>query len=182
MNQDRKYAVRCVPSTQLLNLLRCQKVKQVWRTKSLEAQRLCSPLLIFYYSLSGCSYSPHEKPYRSCCPPFLIDSFEADRVVRVSYSLEKWLHNWTCYPSNRSKQFQETHTAYIAGTQYTRQSLYEKQHTWLHRQVNCLKPCLKPCVLSSTQTLPSRLCVGTIGRVSFLDLFGPIAGVINPIM
>ena len=26
------------------------------------------------------------------------------------------------------------------------------------------------------QTLPRRLCVGTLGRVSFLDLFGPIAG------
>ena len=29
-------------------------------------------------------------------------------------------------PSNRSKQIKETHTAYSAGTQYTRQSLNEK--------------------------------------------------------
>ena len=94
------------------------------------------------------------------------------------YSPEKWLHNWIYYPSNRSKQIQETHTAYSAGTQYTRQSLNEKQHTWLHKQ----QLSVKPCVLSSIQTLPRRSCVGTIGRVSFLDLFGPIAGVINPIM
>ena len=28
----------------------------------------------------------------------------------------------------------ETHMAYSASTQYTRQSLSEKQHTWFHRQ------------------------------------------------
>ena len=50
------------------------------------------------------------------------------------YSPEKLCHNRICCPSNRSKQVQETHTAYIADTQYTRQSLNEKQHTWLHRQ------------------------------------------------
>ena len=32
------------------------------------------------------------------------------------------------------------------------------------------------------QTLPRILCVGAINRVSFFDLFGPIAGAINPIM
>ena len=32
------------------------------------------------------------------------------------------------------------------------------------------------------QTLPRILCVGDISRVSFLDLFGPIAGATNPIM
>ena len=56
---------------------------------------------------------------------------------RISYghnSPEKLCHNRICCPSNRSKQVQETHTAYIADTQYTRQSLNEKQHTWLHRQ------------------------------------------------
>ena len=39
-------------------------------------------------------------------------------------------------PSNGSKQIQETHmyTTNCAGTQYTRQCLNEKQHTWLHRQ------------------------------------------------
>ena len=50
------------------------------------------------------------------------------------YSPEKLCHNRICCPSNRSKQVQETHTAYISDTQYTRQSLNEKQHTWLHRQ------------------------------------------------
>ena len=49
------------------------------------------------------------------------------------YSPEKWLHNRIYCPSNRSKQIQKTHTAYSAGTQYTRQSLNEKQRTWLHR-------------------------------------------------
>ena len=51
-----------------------------------------------------------------------------------AYSPEKWLYNKIYCPSNRSKQIKETHTAYGAGTQYTRQSLNEKQHTWLHRQ------------------------------------------------
>ena len=55
------------------------------------------------------------------------------RYNRVN-SPEKLCHNRICCPSNRSKQVQETHTAYIADTQYTRQSLNEKQHTWLHRQ------------------------------------------------
>ena len=50
------------------------------------------------------------------------------------YSPEKWLYNRIYCPSNRSKQIKETHIAYSAGTQYTRQSLNEKQHTWLHRQ------------------------------------------------
>ena len=50
------------------------------------------------------------------------------------YSPEKLCHNRICCPSNRSKQVPETHTAYISGTQYKRQSLNEKQHTWLHRQ------------------------------------------------
>ena len=48
------------------------------------------------------------------------------------YSPEKWLHNRIYCPGNRSKQIQETHTVYSADTQYTRQSLNEKQHTWLH--------------------------------------------------
>ena len=54
--------------------------------------------------------------------------------IKLLYSPEKLCHNRICCPSNRSKQVQETHTAYIADTQYTRQSLNEKQHTWLHRQ------------------------------------------------
>ena len=35
------------------------------------------------------------------------------------------------YPGNR--QIQETHMAYSAGTQYTRQSLNEKQHAHAYR-------------------------------------------------
>ena len=73
------------------------------------------------------------------------------QIPEHPYSPEKWLHNWICYPSNRSKQIQETHTAYSPGTQYTRQSLNEKQHTWLHRQqVNCL--------WSHVYCLPFKLC------------------------
>ena len=52
----------------------------------------------------------------------------------MTYSPEKWLYNRIYCPSNRSKQIKETHTAYSAGTQYTRQSLNEKQHTWFNRQ------------------------------------------------
>ena len=41
---------------------------------------------------------------------------------------------------------------------------------------------VKPCMLFLIQTLPRILCAGAISRVSFLDLFGPIAGATNPIM
>ena len=41
---------------------------------------------------------------------------------------------------------------------------------------------VKPCMLFFIQTLPRILCTGAISRVSFLNLFGPIAGVTNPIM
>ena len=41
---------------------------------------------------------------------------------------------------------------------------------------------VKPCMLFFIQTLPRILCNGAISRESFFDLFGPIAGVINPIM
>ena len=51
-----------------------------------------------------------------------------------TYSLEKWLYNRIYCPNNLSKQIKETHTAYGAGTQYTRQSLNENQNTWLHRR------------------------------------------------
>ena len=53
-----------------------------------------------------------------------------------AYSPEKLCHNRICCPSNRSKQVQETHTAYIADTQYTRQSLNEKQHTCTSQTVS----------------------------------------------
>ena len=45
---------------------------------------------------------------------------------------------------------------------------------------NCLS--VKPRMLFFIQTLPRILCAGAISRVSFFDLFGPIAGAINPII
>ena len=62
----------------------------------------------------------------------------------------------------------------------TRQSLNEKQHTLLITDDNCLS--VKPCMLLFIQILPRILYAGAISRVSFLDLFGLIAGVIDPIM
>ena len=41
---------------------------------------------------------------------------------------------------------------------------------------------VKPCMPFSIQTLPRKLCAGAISHVSFLDLFEPVAGTINPIM
>ena len=54
--------------------------------------------------------------------------------------------------SNRSKQILEPQTAYSDGTQYTRQSLNEKQHTWLHRQQVIV--CEAMYVIFFIQTLP----------------------------
>ena len=48
------------------------------------------------------------------------------------------------------------------------------------RQLLALKP-FRP-MLFFIQTLPRILCAGAISRVSFLDLFGPIAGAINHVM
>ena len=45
----------------------------------------------------------------------------------------------------------------------------------------CLTVC-EAIMLFFIQTLPRLLCAGAISHVSFLGLFGPIAGVINPIM
>ena len=73
------------------------------------------------------------------------------------YSPEKWLHNRIYCPSNRSKQIQETHTTYSAGTQYTRQSLNKKQGAWLYRQT---ASSVKSCMLFFIQTLPRILCAG----------------------
>ena len=74
-------------------------------------------------------------------------------------------------------------TRLIAPVHNIRGKVWMKNNIGLHGFTdNKLIVCELPCVLSSIQTLPRRLCVGTIGRVSFLDLFGPIAGVINPIM
>ena len=41
---------------------------------------------------------------------------------------------------------------------------------------------VKPCMVFFIQTLPRISCTDAISHVSFLDLFGPIAGVTNPIM
>ena len=46
-------------------------------------------------------------------------------------SSEKWLYDRIYCPSNRSKQMQESHMAYSAGTQF---SLNEK-HTWLSQTI-----------------------------------------------
>ena len=51
-------------------------------------------------------------------------------------------------------------------------------HGFTDRQLSSVKPSM----LFFIQTLPRLLCVGAISRVSFLDLFGPIAGVLNPVM
>ena len=51
-------------------------------------------------------------------------------------------------------------------------------HGFTDRQLSSVEP----CILFFIQTLPRILCVGAISGVSFLDLFGPIAGAINPIM
>ena len=95
------------------------------------------------------SCGPHHRVganCRSAAPP-LHDLMTAQMATRLKlgsfehkkrslYSPEKWLHNRINCPCNRSKHIKETHTAYSAGTQYTRQSLNEKQHTWLHRQTD----------------------------------------------
>ena len=95
------------------------------------------------------------------------------------YSPEKWLHNRVYRPSNWSKQIQEIHTACSAGSQYTWQSLNKKQYTWLHRETVIL---CEAMYVVFHQTLPRILWTRAMTRVSFLDLFGPIAGAINPIM
>ena len=67
------------------------------------------------------------------------------------------------------------------GSQYTRQSFNKNNiHGFTDNEVLAVKPCTLFCI----QTLPHRpiLCAGAICRASFLDLFGPIAGVTNPIM
>ena len=96
--------------------------------------------------------------------------------MKYDYSPEKWLYNEICYPSNRSKQIQETHMAYSAGTQYTRQSLNEHN---IHGFTGNRLFSVKSCMLFFIQTLPRILCAGDISRVGFLDLFGPIAGVLS---
>ena len=61
----------------------------------------------------------------------LLKSIHQDQFTRKVIAF-----NCISYPSNWFKQILETHTAYSTGTQYrpTRQSLNEKQLTWLDRQ------------------------------------------------
>ena len=75
-----------------------------------------------------------------------------------SYSLEKRLCNGSYHPGNRSKQYQETHT--ITATKFECKTL-----------VVC--EAMYACCFSFK--LCRRYCV------SFLELFGPIAGAIIPI-
>ena len=49
-------------------------------------------------------------------------------------SPEKWLHIGFVTPAIGPNKSKKSRTAYSASTQYTRQSLNEKQHTWLYRQ------------------------------------------------
>ena len=65
-------------------------------------------------------------------------------------SPEKLCHNRICCPSNRSKQVQETHTAYVADTQYTRQDTAAVSGSWklplpAPAKNQCLTCCLTCC-------------------------------------
>ena len=44
-------------------------------------------------------------------------------------------------PSNQSKQVQATHTSYSTSTNYTQQSLNEKQHTNIYFHINFFVSC-----------------------------------------
>ena len=57
---------------------------------------------------------------------------EATNIRPLQFAIEVIGNRISC-PNNQSKQIQEPHTAYSAGTQYLPLSLNEKQHTWLHR-------------------------------------------------
>ena len=103
---------------------------------------------------------------------------DAPRIMVKPNLPERWLHNWISYPSNWSKQIQETRTAYSADTQTGK--VWMKNNVHGFTDDNCLS--VKPCMLFFIQTLPCILCVSAISRASFLDLFGPIAGVTNLIM
>ena len=86
-------------------------------------------------------------------------------------SPEKRLHNMIYCPINWSKQIQETHMAYSAGTHYTLQNLNEKQHTWLYRQIVIFFEAMYVVFHSN---FAAYIVCQAISRVSFLDLFGPI--------
>ena len=80
---------------------------------------------------------------------------------------------------NKSKKL----TRPIVPTHNLRGKVWMEDSTQLHmasQTINLLS--VKPGMLFFNQTLPHILCTGSISRVSFLSLFGPIAGVTNPIM
>ena len=123
----------------------CNKGLILWKFVSCQ-YRICAPGSKFARSQPLCCIQIGLSDHVHKC---FMSKWLREHIIL--YLPEKWLHNWIYYPSNRSKQIQETHTAYSAGTQYTRQSLNEKQHTWLHRQqVNCL--------WSHMYCLPFKLC------------------------
>ena len=76
-------------------------------------------------ALINLRYLPHHAHHHfdlrtkwSIDQPKPIDTIPGTALPR-DYSPEKSLYNEICYPSNRSKQIQETHMAYSAGTHYT---------------------------------------------------------------
>ena len=77
---------------------------------------------------------------------------------------------------NKSKKF----TRLIALAHNIRGKVWMKNNVHGFTADNCLS--VKPCMLFFIQTLPRILCTGAVSLVSFFDLFGPIAGAINPIM
>ena len=80
------------------------------------AGKWCHVHFVFIVSLNNSTFvSKTEGTFMT-----LLENVEPD-----SNSLEKWLHNTI------SKQTKETCMSYRAGTQYTQQSLNEKQHAWL---------------------------------------------------
>ena len=101
-------------------------------------------------------------------------------VIRLAiwnyYSPEKWLYNWIYHPSNRSKQIQETHTAYGADTQCTRQSLNGRRYTWLHRQLTVVCEAMYVVFHSNFAAYIVILCTGAIrgGTVTNRQCFADI--------
>ena len=71
-------------------------------------------------------------------------------------------------------------TRFMAPAHNIRGKVWMKNNIHGFTNDNCLS--VKSCVLFFIQTLPRILCSGAISYVSFLDLFGPIAGAIYPII
>ena len=73
---------------------------------------------------------------------------------------------WNVNPDNLSKHILETRTVYCASSQYAREKLKEKQHTWRHKQVLSVQPCM----FFFIQTLLPVLNAGAVSRSSFTCL------------